>query len=82
MIVCEIFFNLKFEKDFFKVKDISKAIKLLIEFSSKSIEMKIEKKTQLVSNTLRLLSQMITTIHLLPEAHTIIKETKAIDFIK
>ena len=82
MIVCEIFFNLKFEKDFFKIKDISEAIKLLIDFSQKSIKMKIEKKTQLVSNTLRLLSQMITTIHMMPNAYQIIESTKAISFIK
>lgn len=33
MIVCEIFFNLKFEKEFFKLHDISHAIGLLIKFS-------------------------------------------------
>ena len=33
MIVCEIFFNLKYEKEFFKLNDISDAVGLLIEFS-------------------------------------------------
>ena len=33
MIVCEIFFNMKFEKEFFKLQDISQAIGLLIDFS-------------------------------------------------
>ena len=63
MIVCEIFFNLKFDKEFFKLQDISGAIGLLIKFAQRVLQMSIEKKTQLVSNTLRLLSQMITTIH-------------------
>ena len=63
MIVCEIFFNLKFERDFFKLDNITEAIQLLIEFSTNVLQMNIEKKTQLVSNTLRLLSQMIQTIH-------------------
>lgn len=63
MVVCEIFFNLKYEKEFFKLHDISEAIRLLIDFAQEVLQMSIEKKTQLVSNTLRLLSQMITTIH-------------------
>ena len=63
MIVCEIFFNLKFDKEFFKLQDISGAIGLLIKFAQRVLQMSIDKKTQLVSNTLRLLSQMITTIH-------------------
>ena len=45
MIVCEIFFNLKFEKEFFKLHDISDAVGLLIEFSQQVLQMSIEKKT-------------------------------------
>lgn len=78
MIVCEIFFNLKFEKEFFKLHDISEAIRLLIEFAQEVLQMSIEKKTQLVSNTLRLLSQMITTIHQMDNAGEIILSTNAI----
>ena len=63
MIVCEIFFNMKYEVEFFKLNNISEAIGLLIEFAEQVLLMSIDKKTQLVSNTLRLLSQMITTIH-------------------
>ena len=63
MIVCEIFFNFKHEKEFFKIDEISDAMGLLIDFSQQVLDMSIEKKTQMVSNTLRLLSQMITTIH-------------------
>ena len=33
MIVCEIFFNMKFEMEFFKLNNISDAIGLLIEFA-------------------------------------------------
>ena len=44
--------------------------------------MNIEKKTQLVSNTLRLLSQMITAIHLMPDANEKILATNAIEFVK
>ena len=40
--------------------------------------MSIEKKTQLVSNTLRLLSQMITTIHQMNNAGEILAKTNAI----
>ena len=35
MIVCEIFFNLKFDKEFFKLQDISGAIGLLIKFAQR-----------------------------------------------
>ena len=63
MIVCEIFFNFKHETEFFKMDEISEAMGLLIDFSQQVLDMSIEKKTQMVSNTLRLLSQMITTIH-------------------
>ena len=45
MIVCEIFFNLKFEKEFFMISDISEAIGLLIQFSEQVLQMSIEKKT-------------------------------------
>ena len=72
MIVCEIFFNLKFDKEFFKLQDISGAIGLLIKFAQRVLQMSIEKKTQLVSNTLRLLSQMITTIHQMDNAGEIL----------
>ena len=44
--------------------------------------MSIEKKTQLVSNTLRLLSQMITTIHQMDNAAEILAKTNAIHFVK
>jgi hypothetical protein len=44
--------------------------------------MNIEKKMFLISNTLRLLSQMITQIHTLPEAHEKILKIKSIDFVK
>ena len=53
MIVCEIFFNMKFEMEFFKLNNISDAIGLLIEFAQQVLQMNIDKKTQLVSNTLR-----------------------------
>ena len=33
MIVCEIFFYLKFEKEFFKMDDISESVELLIQFA-------------------------------------------------
>ena len=60
IIVCEIFFNLKQEKHFFKLDNIAEAINLVIKFAQKVIVMNIEKKMFLVTNTLRLLSQMIT----------------------
>ena len=82
MIVCEIFFNMKFEMEFFKLNNISEAIGLLIEFAQQVLQMSIDKKTQLVSNTLRLLSQMITTIHQMENAGEIITHTKAIPFVK
>ena len=82
MIVCDIFFNLKFEREFFKLDQIEDAISLLIEFSRKVLKMNLEKKHTLVSNTLRLLSQMITTIHLIPDAAEKIKRTGAISFVK
>ena len=82
MIVCEIFFNLKFEREFFKLDQIEEAIKLLIEFSKQVLKMNLEKKHELVSNTLRLLSQMITTIHLEDGAAERIKRTGAIQFVK
>jgi hypothetical protein len=56
IIVCEIFFNLKQEKYFFKLENIAGAIQLLIQFAQKVIKMNIEKKMFLVSNTLRLMS--------------------------
>ena len=56
MIVCEIFFNLKYERDMFKLDDISDTIHLLIEFTHSVLRMSIDKKTSIVSNTLRLLS--------------------------
>lgn len=68
MIVCEIFFNLKFQRDMFKLNNIGDSIQLLIEFSQQVLHMNIEKKTQIVSSTLRLLSQMISTIHAMPGA--------------
>lgn len=68
MIVCEIFFNLKFHKDMFKLDNFGDSIQLLIEFSMQVLHMNIEKKTQVVSNTLRLLSQMISTIYTMPNA--------------
>ena len=68
MIVCDIFFNLKFEKDFFKVEQVEDAIKLLIDFSRQVMVKNLERKHALVSNTLRLISQMIATIHLEPDA--------------
>ena len=82
MIVCDIFFNLKFEREFFKLEQIEEAIGLLIEFARKVLKMNLEKKHMLVSNTLRLLSQMITTIHLIPDAAAKIKKTGAISFVK
>jgi hypothetical protein len=60
IIVCEIFFNLKQEKYFFKLDGIGDAIQLLIKFAQSVIYKNIEKKMFLVSNTLRLMSQMIT----------------------
>lgn len=45
IIVCEIFFYLKFEKDFFRMADISESIKVLIEFSSNVLQLNIDKKT-------------------------------------
>jgi hypothetical protein len=56
IIVCEIFFNLKQEKYFFKLDNIAEAIQLLIKFSQRVIVMNIEKKMFLISNTLRLMS--------------------------
>lgn len=56
MIVCEIFFNLKYERDMFKLDDISETIELLISFTHSVLRMNIDKKTSIVSNTLRLLS--------------------------
>ena len=82
MIVCDIYFNLKFEREFFKLDQIEEAISLLIEFSRMVLKMNLEKKHTLVSNTLRLLSQMITTIHLNPDAAEKIKKTGAISFVK
>jgi len=70
IIVCEIFFNLKQEKYFFKLDNIGEAIQLLIKFAQSVIYKNIEKKMFLVSNTLRLMSQMITQMHNMPEAQS------------
>jgi hypothetical protein len=51
---------LKQEKYFFKLDGIGDAIQLLIKFAQSVIYKNIEKKMFLVSNTLRLMSQMIT----------------------
>lgn len=82
IIVCEIFFNLKQEKYFFKLDNIAEAIQLLIKFAQKVIVMNIEKKMFLVSNTLRLMSQMITQIHMMPEAYERVLKTNSIEFVK
>ena len=82
MIVCEIFFNMKYEMEFFKLGNISEAISLLIDFAQQVLQMNIDKKNQLVSNTLRLLSQMIMTVHSMDNAKELITQTNAIPFIK
>ena len=82
VIVCEIFFNLKYERDMFKLENIGETIHLLIEFAHSVLRMNIEKKTSIVSNTLRLLSQMVTTIHLMPDAHRTLLSTNAVAFVK
>lgn len=63
VIVSEVFFALKQDRSFFKIDNITDVVTLLIKFAQKVIMMNIEKKMTLVSNTLRLLSQMIATIH-------------------
>ena len=60
MIVCDIYFNLRFEKEFFKLEGIENAIKLLIDFSRQVMKKSLPQKHSLLSNTLRLVSQMIT----------------------
>jgi len=82
IIVCEIFFNLKQEKHFFKLDNIAEAINLVIKFAQKVIVMNIEKKMFIVTNTLRMLSQMITQIHSLPGAYERIVKTNSIEFVK
>ena len=82
IIVCEIFFNLKQEPQFFKLDNIFEAIDLVIKFAQKVIVMNIEKKMFIATNTLRLLSLMITQIHQNPEAAARILKTNAIDFVK
>jgi hypothetical protein len=82
IIVSEIFFNLKQEKYFFKLDNIAEAIQLLIKFAQQVTLKNIEKKMFIVSNTLRLLSQMITQIHSLPQAYEKIIKTNAIEFVK
>ena len=82
MIVCEIYFNLRFEKEFFKLDQIEKAIKLLIDFSSQVMRKSLPQKHTLISNTLRLVSQMITTIHLQSDAAVKIESTGIIEFVK
>ena len=44
--------------------------------------MNIDKKMFLVSNTLRLLSQMISQIHSMPDAYERVMRTESIDFVK
>jgi hypothetical protein len=44
--------------------------------------MNIEKKTQIVSSTLRLLSQMISTIHTMPGAAEKLLKINAVHFVK
>ena len=44
--------------------------------------MNIEKKMTLVSNTLRLLSQMIASIHISSNAHEKILKTNAVEFVR
>jgi hypothetical protein len=44
--------------------------------------MNIEKKTQIVSSTLRLLSQMISTIHTMPGAVEKLLKINAVHFVK
>ena len=63
------------------MSDISESIKVLIEFSSHVIQLNIDKKTQLVSNTLRLLCQMILSITKQPENFDKLKDMRAITFI-
>ena len=72
VIVCEIFFTLKNEKEFFKSKNITENITQLIEFARRVMGMNIERKMKLVSNTLRLLSHMIASIHQESDAHEMI----------
>jgi hypothetical protein len=81
IIVCEIFFYLKFEPEFFKLDDIAESVKVLVSFSNSVIQLNIEKKTQLVQNTLRLLCQMIIQISKQPDALARVREINAIPFI-
>eukprot|EP00347_Sterkiella_histriomuscorum_P023636 403333912 len=88
------FLSLVLAKDFeFNMKDfddqvlnfslrIIDQIKLVVNFSQKMITMNIDKKMIVVSNTLRLLSQMIASIHAQPQAHEKVLKTNAVEFIK
>ena len=44
--------------------------------------MNIDKKMTIISNTLRLLSQMIASMHSQPQAHEKILRTGAVDLVK
>lgn len=68
--------------EFFKLSHTCDSVSLLIEFAQQVLHMNVDNKAQLISNTLRLLSQMITTIHSIDNAGEIITQTKAIPFVK
>ena len=68
IIVCEIFFHMRSEQKLFKMSGVNNSMTKLIGFLHKTLKMNIEQKPTLVSNALRLLSEMIHTIHEEPDA--------------
>ena len=44
--------------------------------------MNIDKKMTIISNTLRLLSQMIASVHSQPDAHEKILKTNSVELVK
>jgi hypothetical protein len=66
-IVCEIFLHLKSASGLFDQEETAQSVKALVTFARRAIEVNIDTKTQLVSNTLRVLCQMISSVRQHPE---------------
>ena len=83
MLVCHIFFNLKSERSFFDHEQIKEVLTYLIKFAGEILQMNIEKKMNIVSETLRLLSQMVACVYTQSHSpHEKINGTNAIEFVK
>jgi uncharacterized linocin/CFP29 family protein len=64
VIASEIIFNLKNEKELFKLPEMKEIFKYLIKFASEVLQMGIEANLNIVINALRLVSHMVAVIFL------------------